>query len=45
MGCYLCEPDEYPTGDALDAWNEACGECDARYWNDPVYIYIPEGDE
>ena len=34
MGCYLCEPDEYPTG---DAWNEPCAECDARYLADYLH--------
>ena len=41
MTCYLCAPDEYPTDDdALDAWNEACAECDANYWKHPVAIYL-----
>ena len=47
MTCYLCAPDEYPTDDddALDAWNEACSECDARYWSDPVFIIVDQAAE
>jgi hypothetical protein len=43
--CYLCAPDEYPTDDddALEAWNEACGDCDQKFfWEDP--IYVPEDE-
>lgn len=31
MACYLCS-------DELDAASEACADCDAEFWADPVYV-------
>jgi cytochrome c5 len=41
MTCYLCQPGPNPHApgtDEHDAWEEACADCDARYWTDPVFI-------
>lgn len=38
MSCYLCAPDD------PDADEEACAECDAEFWRNPVFIVLDDGD-
>jgi hypothetical protein len=41
VACYLCTDDLF--GAEYD--DEACAECDAAFWSDPVFIIIPDEDD